>query len=143
MALTTSAVPVFAADPGPGASKPTSVWGKSDEKAKMPPVKVGKTKAPGTQQEKISEQAARWRAAQQARAEATGGTQRRALQAEALAAYVPRGQGAVSWHQISDVRVTDSLVVRVNYSTGNLMLADTALQLAGVGKQIQLTHTYN
>ncbi|MFI6063596.1 DUF6531 domain-containing protein, partial [Streptomyces sp. NPDC051286] len=41
------------------------------------------------------------------------------------------------------VRVTDSLVARINYSTGNLMLAGTDLQIAGVGKSLQLTRTYN
>ncbi|CAL9366170.1 hypothetical protein SUDANB151_00754 [Streptomyces sp. enrichment culture] len=141
VALTAGAVPAFAADPTP--NKPDTVWGGSVKKAKMPAVKIGKTKAPAPQSEKVSEQVARWRAAQEARTEATGGAQRRAVQADALAAYVPTGQGAVPWHQISDVRVTDSLVARINYSTGNLMLADTALQLPGVGRQLQLTHTYN
>ncbi|MFI1486421.1 RHS repeat-associated core domain-containing protein [Streptomyces sp. NPDC020747] len=56
---------------------------------------------------------------------------------------VPKGQGQVPWHQISDVRVTDSLVARVNYSTGNLMLAATDSQVAGAGQSLQLTRTYN
>ncbi|MDG4858228.1 RHS repeat-associated core domain-containing protein [Streptomyces sp. T-3] len=108
----------------------------------MPPVKVGKTKAPGSVREKVSEQLSKWRDAQQERALSTAKSPQRSARA-ALAAVVPKGQGQVPYHQISDVRVTDSLVARINYSTGNLMLAGTDLQIAGVGKSLQLTRTYN
>lgn len=142
VALMAGVTPALAADPEPGTAKPSSAWGKGGEKAKMPPVKVGKTDAPGSVREKVSEQIARWREAQQRRSESstppTGAKAR-----DALAAVVPKGQGQVPYHQISDVRVTDSLVARVNYSTGNLMLAGTDLQTAGVGKSLQLTRTYN
>lgn len=142
VALMAGVMPALAADPEPGTAKPSSAWGKGGEKAKMPPVKVGKTDAPGSVREKVSEQIARWREAQQRRSESstppTGAKAR-----DALAAVVPKGQGQVPYHQISDVRVTDSLVARVNYSTGNLMLAGTDLQTAGVGKSLQLTRTYN
>ncbi|WP_280900676.1 MULTISPECIES: RHS repeat-associated core domain-containing protein [unclassified Streptomyces] len=57
--------------------------------------------------------------------------------------YVPEGQGAVPWHQISDFRITDALVGRVDYSTGNFMLAATDFDIAGVGQSLQLTRTYN
>ncbi len=57
--------------------------------------------------------------------------------------YVPEGQGAVPWHQMSDFRITDSLVARINLSTGNLMLAGTDFQVAGVGKTLRLARTYN
>ncbi|MFD0420522.1 RHS repeat-associated core domain-containing protein [Streptomyces parvus] len=108
----------------------------------MPAVKVGRTEAPDGAREKISDQVAEWRAAQKARARAT--TARPSAKAVApLAAYVPKGQGQVPWHQVSDVRVTDSLVARVNYSTGNLMLAATDFNVAGVGKTLQLSRTYN
>ncbi|MEE1797145.1 DUF6531 domain-containing protein, partial [Streptomyces sp. JV176] len=53
------------------------------------------------------------------------------------------GQGAVPWHQVSDFRVTDALVARVNYSNGNLMLAGTDFDVAGVGQNLQLSRTYN
>ncbi|MGX1911925.1 RHS repeat-associated core domain-containing protein [Streptomyces phaeochromogenes] len=106
----------------------------------MPPVKVGTTKAPKTVREKVSEQLTRWRAAQEDRAR-TGEVPRSAR--AAIEAVVPEGQGQVPWHQISDVRVADSLVARVNYSNGNLMLAATDFQVAGVGKSLQLTRTYN
>ncbi|MFC7305112.1 RHS repeat-associated core domain-containing protein [Streptomyces monticola] len=111
----------------------------------MPPVKVGRTKAPASVREQEAAAAvARWRAVQEERSRGTKEpAQLSAKDRAALAAVVPKGQGQVPWHQISDVWVTDSLVVRVNYSTGNLMLAATDLHLPGVGKSLQLTRTYN
>ncbi|MFD9905018.1 RHS repeat-associated core domain-containing protein [Streptomyces sp. NPDC059063] len=110
----------------------------------MPPVKVGTTKAPESVHEKTSDKLARWREAQEQRARGGADAPRRGAEAAAaLEAVVPKGQGQVPWHRISDVRVTDSLVARVNYSTGNLMLAATDFQVAGVGKPLQLTRTYN
>ncbi|MGW1608955.1 RHS repeat-associated core domain-containing protein [Streptomyces sp. NPDC002285] len=130
----------MAAEPGP--DKPSSVWGKDGAKAEMPPVKVGTTEAPDSIRAKApTAEAARWLAAQEERAHAATGDPQRA--GGALAAVVPKGQGQVPWHLISDVRVTDSLVARVNYSTGNLMLAATDFQIAGVGQSLQLSRTYN
>ncbi|MFE7119985.1 RHS repeat-associated core domain-containing protein [Streptomyces sp. NPDC057654] len=57
--------------------------------------------------------------------------------------FVPEGQGGVPWHQIFDFRITDALVGRIDYSTGNLMLAATDFDIAGVGHKLQLTRTYN
>ncbi|WP_241266095.1 RHS repeat-associated core domain-containing protein [Streptomyces boncukensis] len=108
----------------------------------MPPVKVGKTKAPASsKQAEPSKALAEWRAAQKKHAEGSEKV-RRGL-APAPEEVVPKGQGDVPWHQISDVRVTDSLVARINYSTGNLMLAATDFDVAGVGKPLQLARTYN
>ncbi|MEU5958728.1 RHS repeat-associated core domain-containing protein [Streptomyces sp. NPDC047525] len=121
---------------------PSSAWGKDGAQAQMPPVKVGKTKAPASVSEREpTPELARWRAEQKDRAHAATGQAKRS--AKALEAVVPKGQGQVPWHRISDVRVTDSLVARVNYSTGNLMLAATDFQVAGVGQSLQLTRTYN
>ncbi|MGW1093492.1 RHS repeat-associated core domain-containing protein [Streptomyces sp. NPDC002596] len=142
LALAGTTVPAMAADPE--APKPTTAWGKPDSKAKMPPVKAGKTKPPANRAEVLSAEAKARRAAQEKRAEATAGEEEQvAVRAAALAAHVPEGQGQVPWQRISDVRVTDSLVARVNYSSGNLMLASTDLQLSGVGQSMQLTGTYN
>ncbi|MCI3928099.1 hypothetical protein [Streptomyces sp. AN091965] len=47
-----------------------------------------------------------------------------------MSGYVPEGQGAVPWHELSDFRVTDSLVARVDLSNGNLMLAATDFHVA-------------
>jgi RHS repeat-associated protein len=132
----------MAAPVDPGPVTPQTAWGKGGDKAAMPPVKVGRTEAPDAVREKVSGQVAGWRAAQKARAQETAPPSS-ARAVAPLAAYVPKGQGQVPWHQISDVRVTDSLVARVNYSTGNLMLAATDLQVSGVGKSLQLSRTYN
>ncbi|MEU9536476.1 MULTISPECIES: DUF6531 domain-containing protein [Streptomyces] len=60
----------------------------------------------------------------------------------ALAA-VPEGQGDVPWHRISDSRLTDAMVARVNYSNGNLMLASIDFDIAGVGQKLRMDSTYN
>ncbi|WP_308455443.1 RHS repeat-associated core domain-containing protein [Streptomyces sp. SM14] len=113
-----AATSVAAADPGGG-----SAWGKGGDAA-VPPVAVGTTEAPeSVPVEEPPAEAAR--------------------EGASALAYVPRGQGAVPWHQISDVRITDSLVVRINVSNGNLMLAATDFDVAGVGQNLQLTRTYN
>ncbi|WP_307679905.1 RHS repeat-associated core domain-containing protein [Streptomyces sp. V4I2] len=44
---------------------------------------------------------------------------------------------------MSDFRISDSLVARIDYSTGNLMLAATDFDVAGVGQKLQLARTYN
>ncbi|MGD9486065.1 DUF6531 domain-containing protein [Streptomyces sp. TRM70308] len=90
-----------------------------------------------------------WREAQQRRATEGRGTKEpqgpdAVPSADAAATtYVPEGQDAVPWHEIIDVRVTDSLMVRINYSTGNLMLAATDFEVAGVGQNLRLARTYN
>ncbi|RII06862.1 tRNA(Glu)-specific nuclease WapA precursor [Streptomyces sp. YIM 130001] len=140
-ALAAGAIPAAMAAPD-DRDKPVSAWGKNGDKAKMPAVKVGKNQAPkAVGEKKPSAEVAAWRAAQKDRASTA--TDKRKRAAKAVAAVVPKGQGDVPYHQISDVRVTDSLVARINYSTGNLMLAGTDLQVAGVGQSLQLTRTYN
>ncbi|WP_433572896.1 RHS repeat-associated core domain-containing protein [Streptomyces sp. CA-251247] len=145
LALGASALPAFAAptppsaDPGPG-----SVWGKKTAPLTEPPVKVGSTKpVPGEAEAAPSKEESAWRAAQKERArtgETPGGTARSSA---APLVYVPEGQGSVPWHQISDFRITDSLVARINLSNGNLMLAGTDFEVAGVGQKLRLARTYN
>ncbi|WP_235967889.1 RHS repeat-associated core domain-containing protein [Streptomyces mesophilus] len=125
-----------APDPGPG-----SAWGKDAPRFASPEVKVGKTKPVASRAEAaLSGERADWRAAQKRRATGADGSAGRAA---VPLAYVPEGQGDVPFHQIKDFRITDSLVARINYSTGNLMLAGTDFDIAGVGQQLQLTRTYN
>ncbi|MER7719673.1 RHS repeat-associated core domain-containing protein [Streptomyces flaveolus] len=115
----------------------------------MPEVKVGQTKPTDPVAEaKPSEKRVKWRKAQRKRAVTTPTAARSAgittdEDVQALTDYVPEGQGAVPWHEISDFRITDSLVARVDYSTGNLMLAGTDFDVAGVGQSLQLARTYN
>ncbi|MFJ4119964.1 RHS repeat-associated core domain-containing protein [[Kitasatospora] papulosa] len=107
----------------------------------MPEVKVGSNSpVPAEAEAPVSDEVAAWRAAQKNRARAGAGAARTSASSSM---YVPEGQGAVPWHQISDFRVTDSLVARVNYSNGNLMLAATDFDVAGVGQKLRLARTYN
>ncbi|MFJ2556883.1 MULTISPECIES: RHS repeat-associated core domain-containing protein [unclassified Streptomyces] len=150
-ALPALAAPVVPVAPAADPSGPGSVWGGSAPALQVPPVRTGATRpvAPVAEAEPSAEVAA-WRAAQQERsssASASASTGEAAARGGARAAapsvYVPEGQGAVPWHQVSDFRVTDALVARVNYSNGNLMLAGTDFDVAGVGQNLQLSRTYN
>ncbi|GAA2339643.1 hypothetical protein GCM10010431_73910 [Streptomyces kunmingensis] len=47
------------------------------------------------------------------------------------------------WHRISDFAITDALTARIDFSTGNLMLAATDFSIAGVGQDLTLASTYN
>ncbi|MFJ9130007.1 RHS repeat-associated core domain-containing protein [Streptomyces sp. NPDC102340] len=143
LALGAGALPALAAPEPPGPSQ--SAWGKSEPKAKVPPVKVGSTRPakPVTEADLSAERRA-WRAAQKKRATEPAPTTAEAKAAAAAAEdYVPEGQGDVPWHEISDFRIADSLVARVNYSTGNLMLAATDFEVAGLGRPLRLARTYN
>ncbi|MFD3515441.1 RHS repeat-associated core domain-containing protein [Streptomyces sp. NPDC058657] len=147
LALGAGALPTATADPAvPPPVPANSVWGKESAKLPVPPVKVGETApvAPVAEATPSKERAA-WRKAQEARTESGQKARFAAPSAAAapLAAEVPEGQGAVPWHKISDFRITDSLVARVSYSTGNLMLAGTDFDVAGVGQSLQLSRTYN
>ncbi|MBB6437527.1 RHS repeat-associated core domain-containing protein [Streptomyces candidus] len=144
LALGAGALPTAMAGPvDPPPMPASSVWGKDAPKLPIPPVKVGTNKAVAPQPEAApSKDRAAWRAAQKQRAQSSQKA-RLAAPAAPLLAEAPKGQGAVPWHRISDFRITDSLVARVNYSTGNLMLAGTDFDVPGVGQSLQLTRTYN
>ncbi|MFF5506234.1 RHS repeat-associated core domain-containing protein [Streptomyces roseolus] len=150
LALGAASLPALAAspaaDPGPG-----SVWGKKAAPLEIPPVKVGSTRPVlGEPEAPPSKERAAWQAAQKERARtgnlpSNGGR----VTADGTAGetgtlvWVPTGQGSVPWHQISDFRITDSLVARINQSNGNLMLAATDFEVAGVGQKLRLARTYN
>ncbi|MEU0914591.1 RHS repeat-associated core domain-containing protein [Streptomyces althioticus] len=140
-----AAAPGLAATPKPRLPEPESPWTKPT-KVEAPATPAGKTRAPASRAEaKPSPEVAAWRAAQQARA-ADGQTAKASgvRSADAVAAdYLPEGQGEVPWHQIVDTRLNDALVARVNVSNGNLMLAATEFDIAGVGQKLQLSRTYN
>ncbi|WP_127469440.1 RHS repeat-associated core domain-containing protein [Streptomyces sp. B27] len=145
-ALGASAQPALAALGEDPASAPTaaSVWGKKADPESVPPVKVGANRPPANVEESVPSAAeAAWRAAQKERAKTGESTSSSAARSAAVRSWVPRGQGAVPWHQISDVRVTDSLVARIDLSNGNLMLAATDFDVAGVGQKLRLARTYN
>ncbi|MER7236360.1 RHS repeat-associated core domain-containing protein [Streptomyces olivaceus] len=140
-----AAAPGLAAEPAPKLPEPQSPWTKPT-KVETPATPTGRTKAPASQAEaEPSAEVAAWRSAQKVRA--GGGTDEspaaRSAVAAAEADYLPEGQGEVPWHQIADTRLNDALVARVNISNGNLMLAATDFDIAGVGHKLQLTRTYN
>ncbi|WP_435189412.1 RHS repeat-associated core domain-containing protein [Streptomyces sp. bgisy126] len=143
LALGAGSLPAFAAptvDPGPG-----SVWGKETGPLTVPPVEVGSNRpVPGERRAAPSAAEAAWRAAQEDRVR-TGDTARApsARSSADVRRWVPSGQGAVPWHRITDIRITDSLVARVDLSNGNLMLAATDFEIAGVGQKLRLARTYN
>ncbi|MGX1624073.1 RHS repeat-associated core domain-containing protein [Streptomyces sp. NPDC055506] len=143
--MVVAAAPGLAAAPKPELPEPESPWTKPT-KVEAPATPAGVTRAPASKSEaEPSVEVAAWRAAQKARTTRTTGT---AAPANAVAGaeptpYVPEGQGDVPWHRILDTRLNDALVARVNLSDGNLMLAGTDFDIAGVGQKLQLTRTYN
>ncbi|MER6189531.1 RHS repeat-associated core domain-containing protein [Streptomyces cyaneofuscatus] len=148
-ALGASALPALAAPDEDPAPAPVSVWGPGGPKAGIPPVQVGSNKPVASAAEAApSQEKAAWLEEEKDRA-GTGtppAPARQAARGSVAAepsAYVPEGQGSVPWHQISDFRITDSLVARVNHSNGNLMLAGTDFEVAGVGQKLRLARTYN
>ncbi|GAA2270651.1 hypothetical protein GCM10010145_01380 [Streptomyces ruber] len=146
-ALAVTAAPGLAATPQPELPDPESPWTKPTKIA-APATPTGVTQPPASKPEaEPSAEVAAWRAAQEARTEAgegsAGTAARTSAAAEATTEFVPEGQGDVPWHRILDTRLSDALVARVNLSDGNLMLAATDFDIAGVGQKLQLTRTYN
>ncbi|MFJ8298267.1 RHS repeat-associated core domain-containing protein [Streptomyces sp. NPDC094447] len=121
----------------------SSAWGRDGGEPVLPKVPVGVNKpVPGEPSAAPSEEEATWRAAEKQRRDG-GGPQKSARSALGVLTFVPDGQGQVPWHRYADTRLTDALVARVNLSNGNLMLAATDFDIAGVDQKLQLTRTYN
>jgi YD repeat-containing protein len=140
-------LPAVAAPPANGAAA-ESVWGKKADRLEMPPVKVGPNRPVESQAEaRPTKDEEAWEAEQKERARAgkkADGSRAASPSTDVTPLrYVPYGQGAIPWHQISDFRITDSLVARINLSNGNLMLAATDFEIAGVGQKLRLARTYN
>ncbi|WP_308282244.1 RHS repeat-associated core domain-containing protein [Streptomyces lichenis] len=148
VSLVVAGAPAYAA-PGPDPELPeaTTPWTTPGKPVTAPAVPSGTTTAPASEPEaERSAEVAAWRAAERARATGTAASAAPTARSAAKAAttdYVPEGQGQVPWHQFSDTRLSDALVARVNLSNGNLMLAATDFDIAGVGQKLQLTRTYN
>ncbi|MFF1447711.1 RHS repeat-associated core domain-containing protein [Streptomyces sp. NPDC058274] len=138
--------------PAAGASaddpKPVSVWGKDAPRFTMPTVKVGSNKpvpneASRTPSDKVLMP---WRQEQKLRVDGTSSAKASSAPAgedASVVSLIPEGQGDVPWHRISDFAITDALTARIDYSTGNLMLAATDFDIAGVGQRLTLARTYN
>lgn len=142
-ALVVAAAPAESAPSEPPLPKPESPWTKPT-KVDVPATPAGDTKAPDSQAEAaVSTEVAAWRTAQKARVTGGNKTTGTAGVAAEVPPYIPEGQGQVPWHRHLDTRLDDALVARVNLSNGNLMLAATDFDIAGVGQKLQLTRTYN
>ncbi|MEU6059061.1 RHS repeat-associated core domain-containing protein [Streptomyces sp. NPDC047097] len=150
VALCATAVPLAAAEPAPPRTPGGSHWGDHG-RAATPPVLAGTTTPPRSLPSAAptaAEHAWRQRALERlrtGRALAAPGHKVRSGEGRnsGAAAFVPRGQGEVPWHQVFGFRMTDALTGRIDYSTGNLMLAATDFDVAGVGQAIQLNRTFN
>lgn len=140
-ALVVTAAPAVAAPSEPPLPKPESPWTKPT-KVDVPVTPAGVTKAPASVAEtEVSSEVAAWRTVQKARITGKPDSARTAAAQELP--WVPEGQGQVPWHRLLDTRLHDALVARVNLSNGNLMLAATDFDIAGVGQKLQLARTYN
>jgi RHS repeat-associated protein len=129
-----------AAPSEPELPRQESPW-TSPTKVDAPATPAGVTKPPASEAEtEVPAEVAAWRAAQKAR---TTGTAAASRNAAAAIPFLPEGQGQVPWHRILDTRLNDATVARVNLSNGNLMLAATDFDIAGVGQKLQLARTYN
>ncbi|WP_433894230.1 RHS repeat domain-containing protein [Streptomyces sp. CA-111067] len=133
LAVAAAGVPLAAGTADAAPSHATSAWGHhADAKAKLPQIPVG-TNRPVVSDTHLTATASA--AARRAHQAATGTV-------SPLVAP-PSGQGQVPWHQYSNTRLTDSLVARVDLSSGDLMLAGTDFDIAGAGDRLQLTRTYS
>ncbi|MFF2189911.1 RHS repeat-associated core domain-containing protein [Streptomyces sp. NPDC058155] len=141
--MAAASLPAFAA-PDPRLLDPTSPWTRPGE-VTAPAVQTGPTKAPASQPAaEPSQERSAWHAAQEkARALPDRGASAVQAARSVMESEVPEGQGRMPWHQLSDTRLSDSLVARVSLSNGNLMLAGTDFDVAGVGQNLQLSRTYN
>ncbi|WP_411152358.1 hypothetical protein [Streptomyces sp. A30] len=129
-----AAAPAVAAPSEPELPKQESPW-TSPTKVDVPATPAGVTKAPGSEAEtEVPAEVAAWRAARKARTTGpTATADGRNATGRAAIPYLPEGQGEVPWHRILDTRLNDATVARVNLSNGNLMLAATDFDIAGVG----------
>ncbi|MFF9428903.1 RHS repeat-associated core domain-containing protein [Streptomyces sp. NPDC014746] len=142
-ALTLSSLPAAAIVAGQEERPASSAWGGDGSEPVAPEVPVGVNKPiPSEPSAAPSAEESAWRAAQKQRRDGDG-PHESARSALGVLTFVPEGQGEVPWHRYSDTRLTDALVARVDLSNGNLILAATDFDIAGVGQKLQLTRTYN
>ncbi|MCS0606465.1 DUF6531 domain-containing protein [Streptomyces sp. LP11] len=141
LALGAVAVPAVAAPSRPAPSG-HSHWGNHGHAA-MPRVLTGSTRPPHAIRSAAPTAAERTWLQRETDRLRHGGRRPAPQPLTRAAGFVPRGQGDVPWHRVFGFRMTDALTGRIDYSTGNLMLAATDFDIAGVGQKLQLTRTYN
>ncbi|WP_262985342.1 RHS repeat-associated core domain-containing protein [Streptomyces sp. SDr-06] len=120
-----------------------SAWGKKTDIA-IPPLAGGSNTA------SVSKRAAppdagrqAWHTRQQTRPSSPAPSAQTKARTQLSSGTPPQGQGNVPWHQFHGLRLSKSIAVKVDYSTGNLLVAATDFDIAGVAGKLTWTRTYN
>ncbi|MFB7648717.1 RHS repeat domain-containing protein [Streptomyces sp. NPDC056084] len=139
-ALAGSALPALASPAAPHAAG--SAWGKKTDIA-LPPLAGGTNTAPASKRAAPpSADRQAWHTHQQTRA-AANSPRTSTRSGMTSAGTPPQGQGEVPWHTYYGLRLSKSVAVKVDYSTGNLLVAATDFDIAGVAGKLTWTRTYN
>ncbi|MFF4019270.1 DUF6531 domain-containing protein [Streptomyces sp. NPDC001843] len=126
-----------------------STWCKNSSGSKTPPVKAGANRPVKSQPSRkpTDELYMPWLLEQRAHAKhpASGKAAKPAGAAAdpSVVELVPEEQGDVPWHRYTSFAITDALTAKIDYSTGNLMLTATDVDVAGDGQHLRLARTYN
>ncbi|MET9365672.1 DUF6531 domain-containing protein [Streptomyces sp. NPDC006632] len=140
-ALAGTALPSLASPAAPHAAG--SAWGKKTDIA-VPPLAGGTNTAPASKRATPQDAARKaWHTRQRARPSSPATSTQAKARAQLSAGTPPQGQGDVPWHQFHDLRLSKSVAVKVDYSTGNLLVAATDFDIAGVAGNLTWTRTYN
>ncbi|MFK0180704.1 RHS repeat-associated core domain-containing protein [Streptomyces xanthochromogenes] len=120
-----------------------SVWGKKTDIA-LPPLAGGTNTAPASKRAATTDADRQaWHTRQQSRPSGPGTASQTKARSLLTAGTPPQGQGEVPWHTYSGLRLSKSVAVKVDYSTGNLLVAATDFDIAGVAGHLTWTRTYN
>ncbi|MGW2637330.1 DUF6531 domain-containing protein [Streptomyces sp. NPDC001348] len=126
-----------------------STWCKDGSDSRTPPVRAGANRPVRSQPSRKPTDAVYmpWLLEQRAHAKhpASGKAAKPAGAAAdpSVVELVPEEQGDVPWHRYAGFAITDALTAKIDYSTGNLMLTATDLDIAGHGQRLRLARTYN
>ncbi|MEU2956591.1 RHS repeat domain-containing protein [Streptomyces xanthochromogenes] len=141
VALAGTALPALASPAAPHAAG--SVWGKKTDIA-LPPLAGGTNTAPASKRAATADSGRQaWHTRQQSRPSGPGTASQMKARSLLTAGTPPQGQGEVPWHTYSGLRLSKSVAVKVDYSTGNLLVAATDFDIAGVAGRLTWTRTYN
>ncbi|GAA1357986.1 RHS repeat-associated core domain-containing protein [Streptomyces beijiangensis] len=120
-----------------------SQWGKKTD-LPLPPLQGGSnTAAPSQRAAAQSADLQAWHARQRQRPSSSSTASQAQARSALAAGTAPQGQGEVPWHQYHGLRLSKSVAVKVDYSTGNLLVAATDFDTAGVAGNLTWTRTYN
>jgi RHS repeat-associated protein len=135
LALGAAVVPAAGVASAAPARASHSAWGAGARRLHAVPVAVGRNRPPVSQP--ASARVRRLDAAVASSSSASSSS------SSGSGSVPPSGQGQTPWHRYADTRLDDALVARVDLSSGDLLLAGTAFDIAGVGDRLQLAQTYS